>query len=222
MSLKPFFHLWRDGRLSALVGAAGELKSFYKLSFLAAAGESGLLNRLASGTAMLDSLAEFYVANSRGREALEAWLQMGIHLRLLSLGPRGYELRGLAKKLARPENDSVLAMVEEVVELHHKLITGTISKLRIGELWSLDDQDGVLIARSSRILEAFQSDDQRHFPREWCPSAAGDRLWIGNLPATRSRKKSFPHGSWAGASAGGRRNGADEPSWLGTREPDED
>jgi len=158
MSLKPFFHLWRDGRLSALVGAAGELKSFYKLSFLAAAGESGLLNRLASGTATLDSLAEFYVANSRGREALEAWLQMGIHLRLLSLGPRGYELRGLAKKLARPENDSVLAMVEEVVELHHKLITGTISKLRIGELWSLDDQDGVLIARSSRILEAFQSE----------------------------------------------------------------
>ena len=167
MSLKPFFHLWRDGRLSALVGAAGELKSFYKLSFLAAAGESGLLNRLASGPATLDSLAEFYVANSRGREALEAWLQMGVHLRLLSLGPRGYALRGLAKKLARPENDSVLAMVEEVVELHHKLITGTIPKLRIGELWSLDDQDGELIARSSRILEAFQAEIiQSAFPAQ--------------------------------------------------------
>jgi len=48
--------------------------------------------------------------------------------------------------------------VEEVVELHHKMITGTIPKLRIGELWSLDDQDGELIARSSRILEAFQAE----------------------------------------------------------------
>jgi len=52
----------------------------------------------------------------------------------------------------------VLAMVEEVVELHHKLITGTIPKLRAGGLFSLDDQDGALIARSSRILEAFQAE----------------------------------------------------------------
>jgi SAM-dependent methyltransferase len=158
MSLRPFLRLLRDGRLSALVGATGELKSFYKLSYLAAAGEAGLLKRLASGPATLDSLAEFYAAGDRGREALEAWLQMGVHLRLLCLGPRGYALRGLARKLARPENDPVLAMVEEVVELHHKLITATIPKLRAGELWSLNDQNGELIARSSRILEAFQEE----------------------------------------------------------------
>ena len=83
---------------------------------------------------------------------------MGIRLRLLSHGPRGYQLGGLARKLARPENDAVLAVVQEVVELHHKLITGTIPKLRAGELFSLADQNGELIARSSRILEAFQSE----------------------------------------------------------------
>ena len=158
MSFKPFLHLWRDGRLSALLGAGTELKTFYKLSYLAAAGESGLLNRLASDPATFDSLAEFFAVNDRGREALEAWLQMGVRLRLLSLGLRGYALRGLAKKLARPENDPVLAMVEEVVELHHKLITGTIPKLRAGEMWSLADQNGELIARSSRILETFQAE----------------------------------------------------------------
>ncbi|HXJ88594.1 MAG TPA: class I SAM-dependent methyltransferase [Candidatus Binatia bacterium] len=158
MPLKPFFRLWRDNRLSALVGATAELKSFYKLAYLAAAGEAGLLNRLASGPASLDTLGEFHSVGARGREALEAWLQMGVRLRLLSLGPRGYMLRGLAKKLARPENDPVLAMVEEVVELHHKLITATLPKLRAGELWSLADQDGELIARSSRILEAFQAE----------------------------------------------------------------
>ena len=156
MSLKPFFRLWRDGRLSALAGATADLKSFYRLSYLAAAGEAGLLSRLAGGPATLDSLTEFYAANERGREALEAWLQMGIRLQLLRLGPRGYVLRGMARKLARPENDPVLAMVEEVVDLHHKLITATIPKLRAGELWRLADQNGELIARSSRVLEAFQ------------------------------------------------------------------
>jgi 4-hydroxy-2,2'-bipyrrole-5-carbaldehyde O-methyltransferase len=158
MSFKPFFRLLRDGQLSALLGATAELKSFYRLTYLAAAGEAGLLNRLASGPATFDSLAEFYATNSRGREALEAWLQFGVRLRLLSLGPRGYALRALARKLARPENNPVLAMVEEVVELHHKLITATIPKLRAGELWSLTAQNGELIARSSRVLEAFQAE----------------------------------------------------------------
>ena len=156
MPFKPFVRLFRDGQLSALLGAVADLKSFYRLSYLAAAGEAGLLHRLASGPATFDSLAEFFAADIRGREALEAWLQFGVRLKLLSLGPRGYELRALAKKLARRENDPVLAMVEEVVELHHRLITATIPKLRAGELWNLNDQDGELIARSSRILEAFQ------------------------------------------------------------------
>jgi len=158
MPFKPFFRLWCDGRLSALLGAAAELKSFYKLTYLAGAGEAGLLNRLASGPVTLDVLAEFYAANGRGREAVEAWLQMGVRLQLLSHGSRGYALRGLARKLAQPENDPVLAMVEEVVDLHHKLITATIPKLRAGELWSLADQNGELIARSSRVLEAFQAE----------------------------------------------------------------
>lgn len=165
MSFKPFYRLLREGQLSALVGTAGKLKSFYILTYLAAAGEAGLLNRLASGPATFDALAEFVGVVNPGREALEAWLQMGIRLRLLRLGARGYELRGLAKKLAQPENDPVLAMVEEVVELHHKLIIGTIPKLHAGQLWSLSDQNGELIARSSRILEAFQAEIiQNTFP----------------------------------------------------------
>jgi SAM-dependent methyltransferase len=158
MSLKPFFRLLRDGRLTALLGVGANLKSFYKLTFLAASGEAGLLARVATGPATFDSLAEFCAAGGQGREALEAWLQMGVHLRLLRLGPRGYTLRGLANALARPENDPTLAMAQEVAGLHHKLIAATLPKLRSGELWSLADQDGELIARSSRVLEAFQAE----------------------------------------------------------------
>jgi 4-hydroxy-2,2'-bipyrrole-5-carbaldehyde O-methyltransferase len=165
MALKPFFRLLRDGRLTALLGVGSGLKSFYKLTYLAAAGEAGLLNLLAAGAVTFDSLASFCGADGQGREALAAWLQMGVRLRLLSLGPRGYALRGLARTLAQPQNDPALAMVEEVAGLHHKLISGTLPKLRNGDLWSLADQDGELIARSSRILEAFQAElIQRTFP----------------------------------------------------------
>jgi hypothetical protein len=129
MSLKPFFRLLRDGQLAPLLGVSAGLKSFYKLTYLAAAGEAGLLGRLASGPATFDSLAEFCAVGSQGREALEAWLQMGVRLRLLSLGPRGFALRGLASALALPENDATLAMVQEVAGLHHKLISATLPKL---------------------------------------------------------------------------------------------
>jgi len=166
MSLKPFIQLLREGRLTALLSAGAELKSFYKLTFLAAAGEAGLLGRLAGGPVPFDSLAEFYAAAGQGRDALEAWLQMGVRLRLLSLGPSGYSLRGLARTLAQPQNDAALAMVQEVAGLHHMLLSATLPKVRKGELWTLADQDGELIARSSRVMEAFQADIIRKtFPR---------------------------------------------------------
>lgn len=165
MLLKPFLGLMRDGQLRALSGVGADLKSFYRITFLAAAGEAGLLQRLGAGPATLDALAEFCGADGQGREALEAWLQLGVRLRLLRLGPDGYALSGLAKALARPENDPALALAEEVAGLHHKLIAATLPRLRRGELWGLEDQDGELIARSSRILEAFQAEViRRTFP----------------------------------------------------------
>lgn len=77
MSFKPFFRLLRDGRLTALMGVGAELKSFYKLTYLAAAGEAGLLIWLATGPVTFESLADFCGAVGQGKEALEAWLQMG-------------------------------------------------------------------------------------------------------------------------------------------------
>ena len=67
MSLKPFFRLLRDGRLTPLLGIGVGLRTFYKLTYLAAAGESGLLNLLATGPASFDALAEFVGAVGQGR-----------------------------------------------------------------------------------------------------------------------------------------------------------
>lgn len=167
MFLKAILPLLRDGRLSALRGVSAQLRPFYMLTWLASAGETGLLHRLEGGPATLDALATFYGADGQGREALEAWLQMGVCLRLLRLGDRGYELRGLARTLARPENDPALALAEEIADLHHKLLLETLPKLRRGELWTLADQDGELIARSSRVLEPFQAEAiERIFPAQ--------------------------------------------------------
>jgi hypothetical protein len=44
MSLKPFFRLLLDARLIPLLGIGVGLRTFYKLTYLAAIGESGLLN----------------------------------------------------------------------------------------------------------------------------------------------------------------------------------
>ncbi|HLY43713.1 MAG TPA: class I SAM-dependent methyltransferase [Terracidiphilus sp.] len=172
MLLKPFFRLSREGQLGALLSVGVQLKPFYKVTYLAAAGEAGLLNRLAAGPATLDSLAEFFAVRGQGKDALEAWLQMGVSLGLLRIGSSGYALRGLAAKLARPENDAALAIVEEVAGLHHKLIAATLPRLRKGELWTLADQDGELIARSSRIFEAFQAE----VIRRWIPARGAMRL----------------------------------------------
>lgn len=165
MLLKPLFRLWREGRLGALMGVGQGLEPFYKLTWLSAAGEAGLLGRLADGPATFDGLATFFAAQGQGREALEAWLQMGVRMKLLRRDSRGYALGGLARKLAQPENDAALALAEEVTGLHHKLLSETLPRLRGGELFTLADQDGELIARSSRVLESFQAEAMRRtFP----------------------------------------------------------
>jgi len=114
MPLKPFIRLIREGRLTALLGSSADLKSFYRLTYLAAAAEAGLLSRLSSGPAKFDALAEFYSAKDQGLEALVAWLQMGLRLRLLHLGAGGYSLRGLARALARPEAFDIVTLYNNI------------------------------------------------------------------------------------------------------------
>jgi 2-polyprenyl-3-methyl-5-hydroxy-6-metoxy-1,4-benzoquinol methylase len=165
MFLKPFLKLFKSDQLSAFTGINALFKPFYKLSYLAAAKNDGLFDLLSDQPVVFEKLAEIYCKNAKAREALKAWLQLGIRLDFLELSIRGYTLKGLAKKLALPQNDAALALVQEVAGLHYKLISNTPGKLRNGEFWGLEDQDGELIARSSRALEAFQTEAiDRTFP----------------------------------------------------------
>jgi 4-hydroxy-2,2'-bipyrrole-5-carbaldehyde O-methyltransferase len=165
MSIKPFFKLLKNDQLSTFTGSSALLKPFYQLVYVVAAKEHGLLELLADTQKTFEELARIYCKDDKAREALEAWLQLGIRLGHMKLSAHGYSLKGLARKLALPQNDAMLALLQEVAGLHYNLISKTPEKLRNGEFFSLADQDGEIIARSSRILEAFQTEAiDRFFP----------------------------------------------------------
>ena len=165
MSIKPFLKLMMNNQLLALTGSNALLKPFYQLNYLVAVKESGLFELLLDAPKGFEQLAEVYCTDNKAREALEAWLGLGVQLGYLGLDTKGYALKGLAKKLALPQNDAALALLQEAAGLHSNLILQTVRKLRNGELWNLEDQDGEIIARSSRIMEAFQTQAiDRFFP----------------------------------------------------------
>jgi SAM-dependent methyltransferase len=165
MSIRPLLKLLKNDQFLAFTNSAALLKPFYKLVYLVAARKGGLFDVLSGGPARFEQLAKTYCKNDRAQEALEAWLHLGIRLGCLELGARGYALKGLAKRLALPQNDAILALLQEAAGLHYKLIAEATDKLRNGDLFSLEDQDGEIIARSSRILEAFQTEAiDRTFP----------------------------------------------------------
>lgn len=148
-----------------MVNGSALLKPFYRLHYIVAGKESGLFALLVDAPKRFEQLAEVYCTDDKAREALEAWLSLGVQLRYLQQTAQGYALRGLAKRLARPENDATLALLQEAAGLHGPLIAETLQKLRRGKLWSLEDQDGEVIARSSRVMEAFQTEAiDRFFP----------------------------------------------------------
>jgi 4-hydroxy-2,2'-bipyrrole-5-carbaldehyde O-methyltransferase len=154
MTARTLWRLARDGRLGVLL-AVGRLQvPFYRLVFLAAALRAGLLARLAAGAIPFDALAAEMTAGTAGRDGLRAFLELGTRVGVLRAGRDGYRLRGrLARRLARPAHDASAALVEETATLHHRVVLETPARLGAGRLFSLDDQDGDVVARSSRSLE---------------------------------------------------------------------
>ena len=158
MKLATLVSLVRSGRLRAFrsVGALGA--EVHRASFLVAAAESGLLDRLRSGPASLDEIADALGVPPDGRPALDAWLAVGARVGVLATGPRGWALAGLGRSLADPERDELRALLTEIVRLHVRLLLETPALLRTGRRWTLADQDGVLVARSSRVVEPLVRD----------------------------------------------------------------
>lgn len=146
--------LVRGGQLPAALAANRSVPHVHRLAFLAAAGSSGVLARLAGGGATLDEIAAAIGDAAGAHDALEAWLAVGVRIGELAHGGARYRLRSrLAKSLARAEHDPVLAIIAQTMGLHARLILETPALLQRGQRFGMVDQDGAMVARASRITE---------------------------------------------------------------------
>ncbi|MFT2020437.1 SAM-dependent methyltransferase [Streptomyces sp. 796.1] len=167
MKIKTFAKLVRSRQLPLAVRMPKDLSApVYRASFLAAAATSGVLRHLAQQPLDAPALADELGLHEE-EKLLGSWLDMGV--RVGDLGQRGgrYRLRSrLAKGLARPDSDAYAALLEQLMRFHAPLLLDAPNMLREGRRVSIADQDGALIARSSRVLEpAVQGVVEQHVDR---------------------------------------------------------
>jgi 4-hydroxy-2,2'-bipyrrole-5-carbaldehyde O-methyltransferase len=131
------------------------VRPFYKLTFLASATACGLLRDLAAGPVPFCELQRRHAVREQDGDAFRQWLDIGRRLGLIALGPDGYRLRGIVPRLlAREAYEPLSGLLEEVVAMHHRLITEVPAKLRKGEPYRLGgDHDATVTARASRMME---------------------------------------------------------------------
>src|SRR5262245_58502231 len=156
MKLRTALSLLADPRTRALLRVLLHLRPFYRACYVASLAEHGMLALLAAGPVPFEELlARFCTADDPGaRDALDAWLALGVSLKEIRSTPRGYALRGaLARQLSRPENDAALAALRSMVRHHHHFLTEGLERLRTGARFRLADLDGELVARAARALE---------------------------------------------------------------------
>lgn len=153
MKINTLLSYLADGQLPVLASIGGLSRPLYRAAFLAGASSAGLLRMLAPGPASFDAIAAELAPQPHTREALLSWLEFGVRLGELRRTEDGFALRShLARRLAAPTLDAAAAILEEAAGLHVDLLRRTPLLSRQGRRFTLADQDGAVIARSSRVL----------------------------------------------------------------------
>nr|BAG84254.1 putative O-methyltransferase [Streptomyces griseoviridis] len=124
----------------------------YRAAFLVAASSSGLLRLLDHRPCDADSLAG--KMEIRDVRLLRLWLDAGVRLGVLDQRFDGCYKPGsrAAKMLAKVRHDAAAAALEEVLRYHVPALLNAPSMLREGRRFSLADQDGTVIARSTQVV----------------------------------------------------------------------
>jgi SAM-dependent methyltransferase len=146
----------KDRQLPLMLSLSKELVApIYRGAFLAAASGAGVLRMLDAGPCDLYSIAGRLGVHDDAH-LLEAWLDLGVSLGELSFDDSCYRLRSsTAKKLGQERNDTVAAALEEVVRFHVPVLADGPRMLSSGRRFGLGDQDGSVIARSTRVVQPF-------------------------------------------------------------------
>ncbi|WP_127127320.1 cyclopropane-fatty-acyl-phospholipid synthase family protein [Georgenia sp. SYP-B2076] len=145
--------LARSGKMWPMVAVMRIIRGSYRAAFLGTALGEGLLQRLAT-PATFEVLVKELGIPPHTREGLRAWLALGIRLGDLGLDERGYRLRSrLARRLARPGNDPIAALLEQVSVIDHRYITQIPARARAGKLFAMAETDDSVVIRASRAGE---------------------------------------------------------------------
>ncbi|AOZ02121.1 hypothetical protein BKK81_22675 [Cupriavidus sp. USMAHM13] len=154
MNLATLRKLIFEKNLPAMLRLDGQARHLYRSAFATSAGASGVLALLARGPSRADAIASHMGLDAGQLPAVEAWLECGVKAGELARRDGRYRLRGrLSRMLADGGNATLGALFEEVSRYHYDAILQAPQRLRSAQRYTLADQDGVLIARASRILE---------------------------------------------------------------------
>jgi len=155
MKLRTFLTLFRNGTLLGSIPLIKRTNEYYRTVFVVAASGSGLLRALEAGPLTSDAILERLGVEQGMRQVVEAWLAIGVGLKELAHDGKLFRLKGkLSRSMAREQNDVLAATLEEVVRFHGAILLAA-PRLRESERLELSDQDGAVIARSTRLIEPF-------------------------------------------------------------------
>ncbi|QPF73606.1 class I SAM-dependent methyltransferase [Roseateles sp. DAIF2] len=156
MKLATLRKLLFEKSILSFLRLGGETQSLYRSAFATAAGQAGVLGLLHEAPRDGLAIAQALQIEPERRHALLAWLDCGVRIGELELKRERYHLKGrLSRLLARPRNEVTAALFTEVTRYHFDALLQAPTRLREQRPYTLADQDGELIARSSRILEPF-------------------------------------------------------------------
>lgn len=156
MNLSTLRKLIFEKNILSFLRLGSQTQTMYRCAFATAARSSGLLSMLSSKPRPASEIAQAMKLGADKLGALEAWLECGVKAGELALRDGHYRLKGkLSRLLAEPKNAVTASLFEEVARYHYDAILQAPRRLQANDAYTLDDQDGELIAKSSQILEPF-------------------------------------------------------------------
>lgn len=156
MNLSTLRKLVFEKNILSFLRLSGQTQAIYRCAFATAAGSSGVLSMLSTQPRGAGEIAQRMQLGADKLSALEAWLECGVKAGELALRDGRYRLKGkLSRLLAQPRNGVSASLFEEVTRYHYDAILQAPRRMRHNDAYTLDDQDGALIAKSSQILEPF-------------------------------------------------------------------
>ncbi|MCF6521790.1 cyclopropane-fatty-acyl-phospholipid synthase family protein [Streptomyces sp. JJ36] len=154
--LRTLAQVVRDRQIRLLLSLSRKLVTpLYRAAFLSGAAGSGLLRALGERPRDLREVAA-ELGGTPDVHRLRVWLDVGVKLGELERRDGRYGLKSrLAKGLAERENDALAGALQEVTHFHYPVLMEAPQMVRDDRYFSLSDQDGEIIARSSLIVRPF-------------------------------------------------------------------